>query len=160
MAFPLATIVGEDAGLEYNLIGDGEDLGRGVGSTTGGGIVDGIFDLAEEGFNWKIDIIACFHGHAVGLDISCVDVSVGLVQMGKLVQWFTGGEINEREADGLEVNLVDGRNDQSGDGFLNILVRVENACGFVENESNVGNLWALCTSGENGGTKGVADNVL
>ena len=52
----LAVVVGE-TGSEHDLKSNYDDLGRGVGRVSGGGVVNRIFDLINQGFKWMISVV-------------------------------------------------------------------------------------------------------
>ena len=52
----LAVVIGEP-GLEHEPEGNSDNLGRGVGRISGGGIVHRIFDLVDQGFEWLIAVV-------------------------------------------------------------------------------------------------------
>ena len=76
LALPGFSIVQEHAGCEEDLKGGSDNLGRGIGSISGGGIVEGVFDLVEEAFDRLIGIVGGLEGDVVVLEISCGDASV------------------------------------------------------------------------------------
>ena len=76
LALPGFSIVQEHAGCEEELKGGGDDLGGGLGSIDGSGIVEGVFDLVEEAFDRLIGIVGGLEGDVVVLEVSCGDASV------------------------------------------------------------------------------------
>ena len=50
LASPELAVVVEEPGLEHDLKGNSYDLGRVVGRVSGGGVVNLIFDLIDQGF--------------------------------------------------------------------------------------------------------------
>ena len=54
-------------------------MGGVIGSISGGGIVEGIFDLAKEAFDWLIGIVGGLEGNAVVLEVGCGDASILVV---------------------------------------------------------------------------------
>ena len=54
---PELAVVVEEPGLENDLKGNYEYLGRGVGLVSGGGIVNRIFDLIDQGFERRIAVV-------------------------------------------------------------------------------------------------------
>ena len=67
LVLPGFAIVQEHAGCEEELKGGGDDLGGGIGSIAGGGIIEGVFGLFEEAFNRKIGILGGLGGGVVVL---------------------------------------------------------------------------------------------
>ena len=76
LAFPGFAIVQEYAGCEEELKGGGYDLGGGIGSISGGGILEGVFDLVKEAFNRLIGIVDGPQGGVVFLEVGCGDTSL------------------------------------------------------------------------------------
>ena len=54
---PELAVVIEDPSLEHELEGNSDNLGRGVGRVSGGGVVHRIFDLIYQGFKRLIAVI-------------------------------------------------------------------------------------------------------
>ena len=69
-------IIQKYAGCEEDLRGGGNDLGGGMGSISGGGIVEGVFDLAKEAFDQLIGIVGGIERDIVVLEVGCRDASV------------------------------------------------------------------------------------
>ena len=57
LASPELSVVVEETGLEHELKSNYEDLGRGVGRVSGGGVVNLIFDLINQGFERLIAVL-------------------------------------------------------------------------------------------------------
>ena len=76
LELPVFAVVQEHAGCKEDLKGGGDDLGVGIGSIDGGGIVEGVFDLVEEAFDWLIGIIGGLEGDVVVMEVSFGDVSI------------------------------------------------------------------------------------
>ena len=76
LVLPGFAIVQEHAGCEEELKGGGDNLGRGIGSISGGGIVEGVFDLVEEAFDRLIRIVGGLEGGVVFLEVGCGDASI------------------------------------------------------------------------------------
>ena len=56
-ASPEISVVVEETGLEHELKSNSEDLVRGVGSVSGGGVVNRILDLIGQGFERLISVV-------------------------------------------------------------------------------------------------------
>ena len=54
---PEIAVVVEEPGLEHELKGNSDNLGRGVGSVSGGGVVNRIFDLINQGFERLVAVV-------------------------------------------------------------------------------------------------------
>ena len=76
LALPGFATVQEHAGCEEELKGGGDDLGGGLGSISGGGIVEGVFDLVEEAFDRLIGIVGSLEGGIVVLEVGCGNTSL------------------------------------------------------------------------------------
>ena len=76
LAFPEFALVVEHAGFENQLVGDGGDLDRGIRCVTGGGKIDGVFDLVEEYFDGLVRVVVGLHLGVVGEEIRGADVGV------------------------------------------------------------------------------------
>ncbi len=149
LPLPVAAIVRKDGSLEEDLICNREDLGRGVWCVAGGGVVDGIFYLSEEGFDGQVDVVSRFHMGIVGLHIGGCDVGVGLIQMGEFVQRRACCKTDEGKTEGLEVNGIDSSDHECRDGLLHILVGVEDGLFFLEDLTNIFDFWCLGIGMEN-----------
>ena len=57
LASPELAVVVEDTGLGHELKSNSNYLGRGVGRVSGGGVVNHIFDLIDQGFEQMIAVI-------------------------------------------------------------------------------------------------------
>ena len=57
LASPELAVVVEDTGLEHELKSNSDDLGRVVGPVFGGGVVNRIFDLIDQGFERLIAVV-------------------------------------------------------------------------------------------------------
>ena len=57
MALPGLAVVIEETGLEHELKTNSDDLVRGVGHVSGGGVVNRIFDLINQVFERLISIV-------------------------------------------------------------------------------------------------------
>ena len=57
LASPELTAVVKENSLEHELKSNSEDLGRGVGRVSGGGVVNRIFDLIDKSFERLITVI-------------------------------------------------------------------------------------------------------
>ena len=76
LELPGFAILQEHAGYKEEPKGGGDDLGGGRGSISGGGIVEGVFDLFEDAFDWLIRIVGGLEGDVVVLEVGCRDASV------------------------------------------------------------------------------------
>ena len=76
LAFPGFAIVQEHGVYEEELNGGGDDLGGRIESIAGGGIVEGVFDLAEEAFDWLIGIVGSIESYVAVLEVGCQDGSI------------------------------------------------------------------------------------
>ena len=85
LALPGFVIFQEHAGCKEDLKGSGDDLGGRIGNISGGGIVEGVFDLAEEAFNRLIGIIGVLESDVIFLEVVCQDASVLGIKMLKYV---------------------------------------------------------------------------
>ena len=54
---PEISVVVEEPGLEHELKGNSDNLGRGVGHVPGGGVVNRISDLIDQGFKLLINVV-------------------------------------------------------------------------------------------------------
>ena len=92
---------------------DADDLFEAVRSVAGGGVVDAIFDMVENGFDQLVDIIRGAKNSFVFLKIRGGDVGVGGLQV---IQYGAGGGgavfdilvlegANEQFVNGIEKNL-------------------------------------------------------
>ena len=68
-SFPNFAVLDEHASGVDELEGVVDDLLGAVRCESGGGVVNAIFDLVEECFNWHVGIVRCFEGDIVGLDV-------------------------------------------------------------------------------------------
>ena len=57
LELPELAVVVEETGLEHDLKSNSDDLGRGVGRVFGGGVVNRIFDLINQGFERMISVV-------------------------------------------------------------------------------------------------------
>ena len=57
MALSQLAVIVEETGLEHELKRNSNDLGRGIGRVSGGGVVNRIFDLIDQGFERLIDVV-------------------------------------------------------------------------------------------------------
>ena len=57
LASPELVVVAEEPGLEHELKGNYDDLGRGVWHVSNGGVVNRIFDLTDQGFEQLIAVV-------------------------------------------------------------------------------------------------------
>ena len=57
MASPELAVIFEDPSLEHDLKSNSDDLGRGVGRVSCGGVVHRIFDLIDQGFEHLIAVV-------------------------------------------------------------------------------------------------------
>ena len=76
LALPDFAILQGHAGCEEKLRGGGDDLGGGIGSIAGGGIVEGVFDLVEEAFDWLVGTVGGLDSDVVVMEVGCRDESV------------------------------------------------------------------------------------
>ena len=76
LELPVFAVVQEHAGCKEDLKGGGDDLGVGIGSIDGGGIVEGVFDLVEEAFDWLVGTVGGLDSDVVVMEVSCRDESV------------------------------------------------------------------------------------
>ena len=70
LALPGCAIVQEHASCEEEPKCGDDNLGRGIGSTAGSGIVEDIFDLVEETFDRLIGIVGGIYSDVVVLGVS------------------------------------------------------------------------------------------
>ena len=66
---PGFAIFQEHAGCKEELKGGVDDLGRGIGSIYGSGIVEGVFDPYEEAFYWLVGIVGGLEGGVVVIEV-------------------------------------------------------------------------------------------
>ena len=78
---PEISVVVEEPGLEHELKGNSKDLGRGVGSVSGGGIVNRIFGLINQGFEGLISVVGRSYSLVIFLHCGGGNVSVCSVEM-------------------------------------------------------------------------------
>ena len=57
LELPELAVVVEETGLEHDLKRNSDDLGRGVGRVSRGGVVNQIFDLIDQGFERLIAVV-------------------------------------------------------------------------------------------------------
>ena len=57
LALPELAVVVEETGLEHELKSNPNNLGQGVGRVSGGGVVNRIFDLVNQGFERLIAVV-------------------------------------------------------------------------------------------------------
>ena len=76
LALPGFAIFQEHASCEEELKGSSNDLGGVIGSIAGGGIVEGIFELVEEAFDWLIGIVGGLESNVLVLEVGCQDATV------------------------------------------------------------------------------------
>ena len=57
LASPEIAVVVEEPGLEHELKGNSDDLGRGVWRVSGGGVVNRIFELIDQDFEQLIAVV-------------------------------------------------------------------------------------------------------
>ena len=57
LTLPELSVVVEETGLEHELKSNSDDLGWGVGCISGGGVVNLIFDLIDQGFERLIAVV-------------------------------------------------------------------------------------------------------
>ena len=57
LASPQLAVFVKETGLEHELKSNSDDLGRGVGRVSCGGVANRIFDLIDQGFEWLIDVV-------------------------------------------------------------------------------------------------------
>ena len=67
IASPELAGVVEELGLEHELKGSSDDLGRGVGRVSGGVVVNRIFDLINQGFGQLISVVGSLESLVVVL---------------------------------------------------------------------------------------------
>ena len=85
IALPGFAIVQENYGCKEELKGGGDNLGGGIGVISGGGIVEGVFDLVEKDFYWLIRIVGGLEIYVVVIEVGCQDASVIRINMLKYV---------------------------------------------------------------------------
>ena len=83
LAPPEFAVVIENSGLEQELESNGDDLGRGVGRVSGGGVVHLIFDLIDESFKSLISAVGSPESRVVVLQGGGGNVCIGGVNMVK-----------------------------------------------------------------------------
>ena len=81
LAPPEFSVIIEESGLKKELESNYNDLGRGVGRVSGGGVVNRIFDLTNESFERLIAVIGSPESRFVALQGGGVNVCVAGVQM-------------------------------------------------------------------------------
>ena len=81
LASPDIALVFEDPSLKHDLKGNSDNLGRGVGHVPGGGVVNRISDLIDQGFKLLIDVVGISEYLVIVLQRRGGNVSVGSVEM-------------------------------------------------------------------------------
>ncbi len=120
LSLPVATVVRKNACLENYLVGNGEDLGRGVGGVAGLGVVYGIFVLFEEVLDGQVYVVARFHMGIVGLHFIGCDIGVCLIQMGEFVKGCAGCKTDKGKTEGLKINWINRSDHECRDSLLHI----------------------------------------
>ena len=81
LASPELAVAVEEPGLEHELKGNFDNLGRGVGRVSGGGVVNRIFDLINQGFERLISFLGRSESLVIFLQSGGENVSVCSVDM-------------------------------------------------------------------------------
>ena len=81
LASPDLSVVVEEPGLEHELKGNSDDLGRGLGRVSCGGVVNRIFDLIDQGFERLIAVVGSAESLVVFLECRGGNVSVCRIKM-------------------------------------------------------------------------------
>ena len=77
------SIVQEHASCEEEMKVGGNNLGGRIRIISGGGIVEGVFALVEEAFDWLIGIVGGLENDVVAQEVGCQDASVFVIKMRK-----------------------------------------------------------------------------
>ena len=67
--------------MEHDLEGISDDLGRGLGRVSGGGVVNLIFDLIDQGFKRLIVVVGSTESLVIVLECRVGNVSVCRINM-------------------------------------------------------------------------------
>ena len=81
LALPEIAVVVEEPGLEHELKGNSDDLGRGVGRVSGGGGVNRIFDLINQGSERLVAVVGSSESLVIFLHCGGGNVRVCSVEM-------------------------------------------------------------------------------
>ena len=76
IALPDFSIVQGHSGCKEELKGGDDNLDGRIGSTSGGGLVEGIVELVEEAFGQLIGIVGGLESNVVILEVVCQDAIV------------------------------------------------------------------------------------
>ena len=81
LASPYLSVVVKETGLEHELKGNYDDLGRGVGRVSYGGVVNRIFNLIDQGFERLIAAVGSTESIVIVFERGGGNVSVCRIDM-------------------------------------------------------------------------------
>ena len=126
-----------------------------VWSITGSGIVTGIFDHVENGFNWLVNIVRGAKNSVIFLKIHSGDVGVGGVQV---IEDGTGGSdavSNVLVSEEADEHFFNSREKNLSESLVVATVLVEECRGSVESIAKFGDLGASGVGWDDGFRAGV-----